>query len=378
MINYHQEDLQKIVEEFQIYDKIKKIEPLKIGHINKSYLVFTNKKKNAQYLLQQINHYVFPRPDLLQKNIHQVTSHIKRKIEEEKRNYSFKVVPQLVLTNSGSHWIQIPKLPKKEKKEEQWWRLYKFIPNTYSFEIPKNLTQVYHAGEVFGDFEQALYDFPHKNLFPVISHFHDLSFYWQQFQNCYSKDPFSRKLLATSEVEFFKKNYPKMHEIEKKLKSGQIPLRITHNDPKFNNILFDKRDSVVSIVDLDTVSAGFGFYDYGDALRSICNTATEDEQDLTLVDIDLERFYSFSEGFLNKTSNLWTATEWSILKYAPAYFSFMLGLRFLTDFLKNDVYFQISYNNQNLFRARVQFKLYTLFLQEASKFHDIIDKILEK
>lgn len=355
----------EIIKRFQIDNEPQRVQALKKGHIHRSYMVFCSRSQQPDYILQQINHNVFTQPDLLQQNIHRVIEHLQRKIEKSPKSLTLSAVSQLIPSQTGDFYMNHPILSnRKNMKEKQWWRLFQYIPNSSSFDMPENLKQVEQSGAIFGKFFKFMADFPPERLHRILPGFHHLDNYWQKFQQAVELDVLGRKSKIPREIARIKEVYPIMNEIHKKI--SRLPPRISHNDPKFSNILFDSRNNAVSVIDLDTVASGYAFFDFGDGARSICNEAAEDEEDLGLVDFNLERFRIFSQGFLGNIQPLLNSEEQDLLPFAPAYFAFMLGIRFLTDFLYGDKYFHISKPEHNLIRAKVQIALCMKFMEKKA------------
>ncbi|MHA1671986.1 MAG: phosphotransferase enzyme family protein [Promethearchaeota archaeon] len=336
------------------------------GHINKSYKIITQGDGTPNYLLQKINHHVFKNPHHLQANIHAITSHLDQKLKNSPAKTNHQTVLSVIPTKSGDKLVYRDK-DSYNLSSPEYWRLYQFIEGSRYFDIPQNRKQVHQAGIMFGGFQRDVEDFPIAHLHDTIPKFHNLTHKYALFQTSLGVNFQNRRKNCLPEIQFVQDNLHAMLSINQAAEKGRIPYRVTHNDTKFNNILFDQHDNAICIVDLDTIMPGLTLFDYGDAIRSLTNTAPEDTTDIEKVTLDLTRLEAFSQGFLSKTSSLLNSTERDLLPQAGATMSYMLGLRFFTDYLNGDNYFAISKPQQNLDRARVQFKMMLNF-QEAEGF----------
>ncbi len=328
--------MKDIVNSFTV-GKVISVEPYGEGHINRTYLVTTD---TARYILQKINDKVFGDVDGLMKNIVAVTEFIKNKGME-----TLSVAP----TNDGK-----PYLPHATG----FYRMYEFIENTVTYQTvtDKNIFEL--CGEAFGNFQNALNDFDATILTETIPCFHDTPKRYGDFIRAVNTDMCGRAKTCTAEIEFIIKRKDTYGKIIDMLKSGALPLRVTHNDTKLNNILIDKDSGKPrAVIDLDTVMPGSLLYDFGDGIRFGASTAQEDEKDLDKVHFSPELYEAYKTGFLRAASGGITKREIELLPCSAYLMTIECGMRFLTDYLCDDTYFATKYAEHNLVRARTQLKL---------------------
>lgn len=321
-------------------DHTKEIVPYGSGHINKTYLV--NSVRGNTFLLQQINHNIFTDVDSLMKNIDLVTSYIKY-------HYPTKTTLEIIKTTENKLYLSV---------NGDYYRGYKFINNSTSIDIVTDPNDMYICGKGFGEFLLMLADFDAKSLKETIPNFHNTESRFTDFMLSCTKDVKNRVSLCKEEIEFVTSRKKYCSRIISLLNSGEMPYRVTHNDTKINNILLDKdTHEILSVIDLDTVMPGSVCYDFGDSIRAGCNSAAEDEKDLSKVNFMIEFFKSYARGYLEQTKNKLTKTEIDNLAFSGILMTYECGMRFLTDYLNGDTYFKTTRPNQNLDRARNQFKL---------------------
>lgn len=355
-----------IVQRFEIQGTVAHIEAFGNGHINDTYYVGTSAQADPNYLLQRINHKVFKNIAAVTHNIFHVTDHLRKKLLA--KGLPEHEICKRVLT-------PIPTLQQEyytESSDGDYWRLYYFIEGTKSYDIVENEKQAYEGGKAFGEFQSMLVDLDSGLIKEVIPSFHDLDFRYGQLQEALARDPKNRRDAVQAELAFVSAHLERMLSILKWAKEGLLPLRITHNDTKFNNVLLDQQDKVLCIVDLDTVMPGYIAYDFGDAIRTIINTAAEDEADLSKISLDLDLFRAFSKGFLEDTHALLTEMEKKSLLEGVLLLPFLMGVRFLTDYINGDVYYKVTFEGHNLQRARAQFQLVGLLASNEGKLREII------
>jgi Ser/Thr protein kinase RdoA (MazF antagonist) len=281
------------------------------------------------------------------RNIEVICDHLKAKLLAIPGKDPARGALTLVRTASGKTWA--------EDAGGSAWRMFLFIPDTVTYQQILNPSMAFEAGKAIGDFQKMLIDLP-VSLTETIPDFHDLYFRMKQYREALSHDPAGRAASIPSDLEFVEGRLSRIGEYYEHLKQ-QAVLRVTHNDTKLNNILFDQQGTALCLIDLDTVMPGYIHFDYGDALRTMANTAAEDETDLEKVLYDREVARNFNKGYLESARDFLTAEETRLIDYSPVYLTFLIGLRFLTDYLNGDVYFRVHYPEHNLVRARVQFQL---------------------
>ena len=312
------------------------------GHINDTFLVQTEQER---YILQRINTYVFPRPVELMENILAVTEHIRNKSAElggDVRRSTLVVLPTL----AGENYFC--------DSNNGYWRLYEFTERTVTCEKVENVEQFYRCGAAFGNFQQLLADFPANTLHLPIPNLHNTPWRYENLMRSAEQDVMGRASGVKDLLAFVKEREVFCHILEK----ASLPLRVTHNDTKLNNILFDESDlSPVCVIDLDTVMPGYAVTDFGDSIRSGANTASENDSDPANVRLDIDLFAAYTKGFIEGCNGSLTEKELSLLAESARLITLECGMRFLTDYLDGDVYFKIHYPCQNLDRARIQFAL---------------------
>lgn len=329
--------------QFQIKEKPTKIFPFGSGHINDTYKVET---EGNNYLLQRINHEVFQNVEGLSENFLKVTEHIKKKLAGSN---SEKKTLKLYPTQTGIYFFK--------DKDGNYWRVMDFIGNSVSYDLVENTTIALEGGKAYGQFVKMLSDFQVETLVETIPKFHDINFRLDNFRLAIKNDSASRVSKSTTQINFIEKRAEEMKKIILLGTEGKIPLRVTHNDTKINNVLFNKSGKGICVIDLDTVMPGYIHYDFGDSIRTFTNTADEDEPDLSKVSMNPEYYEAFAKGFLEETKAILNEQELRTLAFSAKLMTYIIGLRFFTDYLEGDVYYKTKYPKHNLTRAKVQFKL---------------------
>lgn len=320
------------------------IKPFGNGHINSTFRV----GEPPQYILQKINTNVFTDPDGLMENITAVTDHLRRKIAEAGGDPDRETLTFLP-TATGAYYYRT--------ENGECWRVYRFVGDSHVFEAatPELFGE---SARAFGQFQKLLSDFPAESLCETIPRFHDTAARLEQLREAIAENKSGRADEVGSEIEFAFARAGETDTIVAALQKGEIPLRVTHNDTKLNNVLFDDRTNrALCVIDLDTVMPGSLLYDYGDALRFGASTAAEDETDLSRVQFDLNLFRAYTDAYLETLAGSITAREIELLPMGAKLITLECGMRFLADYINGDVYFRIHREKQNLDRARTQFKL---------------------
>ena len=347
----NQSDLATLASCFQFEGHFLQAEPLPSGHINDSYAASFHLPGGSprRYLLQRINHHVFRTPEKLMQNIEAITAHLRAKIVSsggDPERETLTLIPTLdggVLHRpSGGHY----------------WRAAIFIEGARTYDIVESLDHVYSAGRAFGNFQRLLGDFPAGQLHETIPDFHHTPKRFAAFVKAVERDVANRASSVQAEIAFVEQRAADMPILVDLLAQGQLPLRVTHNDTKFNNVMIDDRTGEgICVIDLDTVMPGLSLYDFGDAIRSGANSAAEDERNVSQVTLDLDIFDHFAAGYLHTARGFLTALEIEYLPFSARLMTLECGMRFLTDHLNGDVYFRIHHSNHNLDRCRAQFKM---------------------
>lgn len=339
--------LQKVFNHFNHLGDFEDFSELTSGHINDTFFIKTNSSQN--YVLQRINSYVFKKSKELIENKIKVSEHIKEKLKHLSEEEIRRSVFQLIRTKNG--------LPYYLDEDGNYWNASIFIEGSKVFERVENKEIAYEAGKLVGEFINLTEGLNPNEIVDIIPNFHKMSFRYEQFYEAEKNASSKRLEVAMPLIQKVKDLKEEMHILENLKKEGKIPVRITHNDTKISNILFDKKNKGICVIDTDTVMTGIIHYDFGDAIRTSCNNAFEDETDLSKVTFNTEYFDAFSKGFLQKMHSQLSPLDVQHLALSAKTITFIMGLRMLTDFLNNDVYYKTRYENHNLDRAANQFKL---------------------
>jgi len=312
------------------------------GNINSTFVIsFDNGGKAEKYTLQKINTNVFRKPDELMQNLVGVTAHIKKK-------GGMKTLDFMRCTDGKYYCVD----------GGDYWRCYRYVDNVYTCNIIENADVFRNAGKAFGRFQSLLSDYPINSLFDTIPDFHNTAKRFEAFKKSLAENKASRADGVKKEIDFILSREDDMSMLTSLLESGELPLRVTHNDTKLNNILFDeKTNEGVCIIDLDTVMPGLSLYDFGDSIRFGANTAAEDEKDISKISLDLELYKAYTEGYLSSAGNSLTDAEIEYLPFSAKLMTLELAMRFLTDYLDGDSYFKLNYPEHNLVRTRAQQRL---------------------
>ena len=332
------------------------------GHINDTFLVETDRR----YILQRMNHVVFPHPDQMMENIVGVTEHIREKAAargEDTERVTLVILP----APDGKPYFR--------DSIGSWWRLMEFTEKTVTREVVTCAEDFYTCARAFGQFQQELADYPAEKLYEIIPNFHNTPWRFENLRRAIQQDACGRAAEAKAEIDFALAREDFAHVLENAHAEGGLPLRVTHNDTKLNNILFDETSGeAVCVVDLDTVMPGYSVTDFGDSIRFGANTAAEDETDLSKVSLDLSLFEAYAKGFLEGCGGRLTDTEIDLLPEGAMMMTFECGMRFLTDYLEGDTYFKIHRPKHNLERCRDQFAL----LADMERKYDDMKAIIQK
>lgn len=352
-----------ILKQFDLTGSIAEAEPFGSGHIHQTFLVQTIESDKPDYILQKINHHVFNNVDLLMTNMMCVTNHLQQKLSG---NNTLKVLI-LVQTRNGKAYYEV--------EAGNYWRMFHYIPGSKSYDSVANSGIALEAGKAFGQFIALLSDLPVHTIKPVIPEFHSLANRFRQFEAALQADAFNKRSMAKNEIGFIYEWRDEMMQIPRLESEGKFPVRITHNDTKINNVLFNAEDNAVCVIDLDTVMPGLVLYDFGDAIRTAATTAPEDEPDLNKINLNLETFESFASGFIQSAKSILTDNEIAYLAFSCRYITYIQALRFLTDFLDGDQYYSTRYANHNLIRTKAQIKLAQSMKEKEVIMNDIVMRI---
>ena len=331
--------------------------PYGCGHINRTYLVAT--AGGRCYILQKINHHTFRDVAGLMENIELVTEHLRRKSPDPRS------VLTLIRTKDGKSYLEA---------DDGYWRVFRFVEDSICLQQPESDADFYESAVGFGTFQQLLSDFPAEKLHETIPNFHNTPDRYRAFHETLTRDPMHRAAQVQPEIEFALARQAEMATLQNALNTGDLPLRVTHNDTKLNNVLFDaKTRKALCVIDLDTVMPGSSVYDFGDSIRFGAATAVEDERDLSKMEMSLERFRVFTRGYVRACPGL-TQKELELLLLGAKVMTMECGVRFLTDHIDGDNYFSIHREGQNLDRAHTQFKLVADMERKWDKMKEIVNE----
>lgn len=340
----------------------RRIEAYGNGHINDTFLVETDAEN---YILQRINHEVFKNPEGLMRNIYGVTEFLKKKLLERGGDPKRETL-NLILTVDGAVYYR--------DEDGNYWRTYRFIEDTESYDIIRDKMDFYRSGQSFGNFQRLLADYPAAELVETIPRFHHTISRYEAFEAAVAADSCGRTASVAEEIAFVRARREEIYRMTEHFAEA-LPLRVTHNDTKMNNILMDRQSGrALCIIDLDTVMPGYSIFDFGDSIRFGASTALEDEVDLSKVSMSLELFELYTKGFLEGTAGSLTEEEKRQLPMGAKMMTLECGIRFLTDYLSGDTYFRIHRPGHNLDRARTQFTLVADMEQKWAQMQAIVQK----
>ncbi len=335
--------LKQIAEQFLIEGEIESVRPLGEGFINDTYIVETT-GESPDYILQRKNSNIFPDVPSMMKNIVNVSNHIKKKVKDPERE-----VLTVIFTKSG--------LPYYKDSQGDFWAACLLIKDTVNYSTAGTTELAYQGGVGIGRFQTLLSDFT-APLSETIKGFHNIRWRFQQWDEALAANAAGRKDSLKEEISWIESRREEMLKFWSLVENGTIPTKVTHNDTKISNILFDKiSGDVLCAIDLDTVMSSTSLNDFGDAIRSYANTAAEDERDLSKVSMNIEMFRAYTLGYLSQRKESLTGTELEYLAFSARYITYEQVLRFLMDYIDGDKYYKINAPDHNLVRAHAQYRL---------------------
>ena len=353
--------MEQVLQQFCLDGTPVSCEPLGNGHINRTFRVMCSSGK--AYTLQRINRVAFHHPEELIENIDAVSRFI------AKKNTGLEMI-RLCTARGGRKYAV--------DAQGEFWRAYDYISGGLSLEAPRDRNDFYQAAVAFGKFQQALADFPAATLHETIPRFHDTEDRLCQLRASVEADACGRVREAGPELAFISAREQELGTLCRMLRSGALPLRVTHNDTKINNILFDKQGEVLCAIDLDTVMNSTSLNDFGDAIRSYANTGDEDDRDLSRVGMSLEMFRAYTEGYLSQRAGQLNQAEIDHLAFSARYITFEQVLRFLMDYIDGDTYYKTKYPEHNLVRTRAQYKLLQSMEEQYGTMCEIVRETVAK
>jgi hypothetical protein len=361
---------QKILEvcqRFALEGKYLRYEVLNSGHINSTYRVyFFRDGEEKDYIIQKVNTYVFTEPEKVMENISAVTEFIRAKIKATGVTAKRSVL-HYSKTEHDEYHTTMP--------DGGFWRCCRFIDGSVSFTQTDDLKIIEESGKAFGEFQNYLIDFPVEKLHIVIPHFHNTVMRYEALDKAIQEDAMGRAASVQDVID----GYQAIRDVATKpyrmQRAGILPLRVTHNDTKTSNVLFDaETNEKLAVIDLDTVMPGLVAFDFGDAIRVAGSTVDEDERDLSKVALDLEKYEAFTRGFVGEVGDILTEAEQQSLALGAVAMTAECGVRFLTDYLNGDKYFRIHYPDQNLARARCHLTLSNDMIAKLQVMEEIVKK----
>ncbi len=359
-------EILNIAKKFNITSEPLDLYECKVGHINSTYFIYCT--DGEKYVLQNINTNVFKDPDILMDNIVGVTTHIRKKLEAEGKD-SQRGTLNFYCSETGLYYYR--------DEENRCWRLYKYVDHVDCFQSADSVELLERVGHAFGHFQMQLSDYDASKLRETIPNFHNTPSRLNDFKIALEKDTAGRAASIPEDIDFVLEHREICSYIMDRIADGTLPLRVTHNDTKLNNILMDnKTGEPVCVIDLDTIMPGSVLFDFGDAIRFGASSAAEDETDLSKVYMREEAFDAFTKGFVGGLEGSLSEDEILELPMGALIITLETGIRFLTDYLNGDTYFRIHYPQHNLDRARNQFALVRDMEAKMPRMREIVKKYI--
>lgn len=363
-------DIKSIVDSFRFKGELVSVEPFGSGHINTTYIAEYNENgKSRSYVIQKVNTNVFKDIDALMDNVFAVTSFLRLKIKANDGNPNRETLHYIKLDNDDNYY---------KTDSGECYRAYRFVDNSKCYDSVDSAEIFGKSGTAFGRFQKYLSDFPATTLNEIIPNFHNTMWRFEnEFLLAVEADCANRIDSCKDEVEFVIKRRNELSKLTDLMNEGKLPIRVTHNDTKLNNVLFDiDTDDAICVIDLDTVMPGLALYDFGDSIRFGANTCAEDEKDTSKVKINLDYFKAYAKGFLGEAGESLTKDELDNLAFSAKLMTLECGMRFLTDYLNGDTYFRTAYDDHNLVRAKDQFALVADMEKHMAEMEAIINELV--
>jgi len=352
-----------IANNFKLEGKVSEVKPLGEGFINDTFII-TTEGKSPNYILQRKNKNIFSPIPAMMDNIQKVCLHIKKKVEKAGGDPMREAMTIIPATDGKLYFLD---------EEQEYWAVCLFIEDTIAYEAAETPELAYAGGKGIGKFQSLVSDL-NEQLVNILPGFHDIRYRFKQWDEVLTNDPVGRKVKVTTEIEWIESRRKEMLDFWQLVENGTIPTRISHNDTKINNILFDKEGEVLCVIDLDTVLSSTVLNDYGDAMRFYTNTGAEDDENLGNVSMDIEIYKAFAKGYLEETASFLTDKEIEYLAFSAKYITYEQVLRFLMDYIDGDNYYKTKSPEHNLIRTRAQYKL----LQSMEEQFEEMNKIVKE
>lgn len=357
-------NLTNIARQFRLKGTVKEVTPLGEGFINDTYIIVTP-EGSPNYILQRKNKRVFSPIPAMMENIRKVCDHIKAKVEKAGGDPMREAMTIIKTNDDKLYYLD---------EEEEYWAVSLFIDDTIAYEAAETPELSYAGGKGIGKFQSLVSDLK-EPLTDILPGFHNIRIRYEQWDNVLRKDPAGRKAQVAEEIGWIESRRDEMMAFWTLIETGAIPTRVSHNDTKINNILFDKNGEVLCVIDLDTVLNSTVLNDFGDAIRYYTNTGKEDDTNLGNVSMNLEIFRAFAKGYLEEAASFLTPTEIEYLAFSARYITYEQVLRFLMDYIDGDNYYKIKSNDHNLIRTRAQYKLLTSIEEQMGTMNAIIKEL---
>lgn len=359
-------NLNQIISCFALDSEAMAVKPLGEGFINDTFIAQT--QSGTRYILQRKNRKVFINIPAMMDNIVRVTNHLKNKILRAGGN-QMREAMTIIPTKDGKLYYQ--------DSEGEYWAVCLFIDDTIAYQSADTPELAAQGGAGIGKFQSMLADFK-EPLADILPGFHNMRFRFKQWDDVLAADPVGRAASVKEQIEWVESRREQILKVWELVESGAIPTRVTHNDTKINNILFDKNGEVLCVIDLDTVLSATILNDYGDAMRSYTNTGAEDDENLDAVSMNIDIFRGFTEGYLSQAAAFLSPEELKYLAYSAIYITFEQVLRFLMDYIGGDTYYKVKSPEHNLIRTKAQYKLLTSMEAQLPQMQKIVEDAYTK
>ncbi|MBQ3154145.1 MAG: aminoglycoside phosphotransferase family protein [Clostridia bacterium] len=364
-----QEIFETLIEKFHLKGKLSGYKTIKTGNINDTYIIHTVTEDGEErdYTVQRINHYVFRNPEQVANNAYSVTEHIEKKLRAMGQKDIRRRVVRIYRMDNGRFFYQ--------SADRNFWRVLSYVYNSTNVSTANDLV-LYGTGIAFGEFQRYLADFHAESLFTTIPDFHNTPKRFRDLRASAMKDLCGRAGEVQDELEYLYSMEEYVSLLDRLHKQGKLPKRVVHNDTKCNNVMFDEETlTPLAVIDLDTVMPGYVAHDFGDAVRFACNTADEDEKDLSKVSLCLKSYMHFASGFVDQLWGIITETELETLPDGVLIITLELAARFLKDYLDGDLYFKCREPKHNLSRTRCQIALAKDIFQKLPEMRRLLNEI---
>ncbi|TKG95827.1 aminoglycoside phosphotransferase family protein [Puteibacter caeruleilacunae] len=357
-------NLNELAGQFQLEGTVVEVKPLGEGFINDTFIIKTG-EGTPNYILQRKNKNIFTNVPAMMENIEKVCAHIKAKVVAaggDPRREAMTIVPAL---DGKLHY---------EDEDQEYWAVCEFIDDTIAYQAAETPELAYAGGKGIGKFQAMVADLTDP-LTDILPGFHNIRFRFKQWDEVLAKDPVGRKAELAEEIKWVEERREEMLNFWKLVEDGTIPTRVTHNDTKINNILFDQKGDVLCVIDLDTVLNSTVLNDYGDAMRSYTNTGLEDDENLDNVSMDIEIFKAYTKGYLEETKSFISPSELEYLAFSAKYITYEQVLRFLMDYIDGDNYYKVKSTEHNLVRTKAQYKLLQSMEEQFEQMQAIVKEL---